>query len=315
MKAVVTICVLLASLLMSSAAQSVRAQDTSDWTEQSPEGEAFRVTIPPIISVTPHRDRFNGMNVSGKLYTTTHGSGSYRIWSLEDAALTNSTPGDTDAYLDACADLVWESLLKSEREQIEKANKKFTSMQYRRELLLGQATAGREYSIMMDITRGVVHFYSHQNRIYVLVATVPAFVSVQEDRFLKSFTLTNQKPAAIDAGPMLFPPGDRPLPYGDPNYNRIFGPREVTLKARILSKPAPQYTESARRYGVSGVVALKATLARTGEVTDIQVNKKLPHGLTRRAIAAARQIRFSPAIKDGHPVSQYILIEYNFHLY
>ncbi|MDT5059855.1 MAG: hypothetical protein QOH63_562, partial [Acidobacteriota bacterium] len=41
----------------------------------------------------------------------------------------------------------------------------------------------------------------------------------------------------------------------------------------------------------------------------------LPNGLTERAIAAARQIRFTPAMKDGHAVSQYIQIEYNFNLY
>jgi TonB family protein len=314
MKAPTIICVLV-SLFILSAAQSVRAQDTSNWTEQSPEGEEFKVNMPPIISVTPRSYQFNGMSVTGKLYTAKSGAGIYRIWSLEDGARASSTPADTDEYLDACADLVWESMLKAEREKTEKTSKKFISMQYLRELLLGQATPGREYSITMDITRGLVHFYSDQNRLYVLVATVPAFVSEQDEQFLKSFTLANQKPATADADPVLFPPDNRPMPYGDPNYNRIFGPREVTQKARILSKPEPQYPEEARKYLVSGVVALKATLSRTGEVTDIQVNKKLPHGLTKRAIAAARAIRFEPAQMNGHVVSQYILIEYNFNLY
>lgn len=310
-----TIIFVLVSLIIMSASQSVRAQDISNWTEQSPEGEAFKVTMPPILSVIPKSYQFGGMSVSGKLYTAKSGAALYRIWSLEDGARANSTQTGTDEYLDASADLVWESILKAEREKIDKVNKKFTSIQYRRELLLGQITPGREYSITMDITRGLVHFYSHQNRLYVLVATVPAFVSAQEEQFLQSFTLTNQRPATVDADPMLFPPDDRPIPYGDPNYNRLFSPREVTQKARILSKPEPQYTESARKYGVSGVVALKATLSRTGEVTDIQVNKKLPHGLTERAVAAARGIRFHPAQMNGHGVSQYILIEYNFNLY
>jgi hypothetical protein len=37
--------------------------------------------------------------------------------------------------------------------------------------------------------------------------------------------------------------------------------------------------------------------------------------LTERAIAAARQIKFSPATKDGHAVSMYIELQYNFNLY
>jgi TonB family protein len=313
-KALTNICV-VTFLIVLSASPGVRAQDTSNWTEQSPEGEAFKVTMPPIISVTPRSYQFGGLSVSGKLYTATHGSGSYRIWSLEDAARTNSTQADTDAYLDACADLVWESLLKADREKIEKNRHRFGRMHYRRELLLGTTAAGREYSITLDITQGLVHFYSHQNRLYVLVVTVPAFVSAQEEQFLKSFTLLNQKPATIDADPMLFPPDDRPIPYGDPNYNRVFSPREVTEKARIIYKPEPQYTEAARQYGVSGTVVIRAVFSATGEVKDIRVVRKLPHGMTEQSIIAVRGIRFQPAQKDGRPVSQYIQIEYNYNLY
>ena len=34
-----------------------------------------------------------------------------------------------------------------------------------------------------------------------------------------------------------------------------------------------------------------------------------------RAIAAARQIKFVPAMKGGHPVSVFMQLEYNFNLY
>jgi TonB family protein len=47
-------------------------------------------------------------------------------------------------------------------------------------------------------------------------------------------------------------------------------------------------------------------------VTDISVVKGLPDGLTEKAIAAARQVRFNPAEKDGHKVSQYVVFEYYF---
>jgi TonB family protein len=97
--------------------------------------------------------------------------------------------------------------------------------------------------------------------------------------------------------------------------NRIFKPNEVSSKARILSRPEPQYTEEARKNQVSGTVVLRAVFSSNGTVTNIRTVSGLPNGLTERAMAAARQIRFAPATKDGHAVSQYIQIEYNFNLY
>jgi TonB family protein len=97
--------------------------------------------------------------------------------------------------------------------------------------------------------------------------------------------------------------------------NRIFKPNEVSSKARILSRPEPQYTEDARKNQVSGTVVLRAVFSSNGTVTNIRTVSGLPHGLTERAMAAARQIRFAPATKDGRAVSQYIQIEYNFNLY
>lgn len=100
---------------------------------------------------------------------------------------------------------------------------------------------------------------------------------------------------------------------GDPN--RVFSGKEVTSKARVLSKPEPQYTEEARKNQITGTVVLRAVFTSGGQVTNIRSVSGLPYGLTERAIAAARQIRFTPATKDGRPVSMYIQLEYNFNLY
>jgi hypothetical protein len=62
-------------------------------------------------------------------------------------------------------------------------------------------------------------------------------------------------------------------------------------------------------------VVLKAVFSSSGQVTGIQATKPLPYGLTEKAIAAARSIKFIPAVKDGHNVSQYIQLEYTFNLY
>jgi TonB family protein len=182
--------------------------------------------------------------------------------------------------------------------------------------------------------------------------------------------------ATIVADPLLFPPDNRPIPYGDPksksteissgtgtgngigtgtgggvgsgegggvgpgrggntgggdrrdggggagggggggeDYNKTFSSKEVSQKARITSRPEPQYTEEARKNQISGTVVLRAVLGSNGSVSGIRAVSGLPFGLTERAIAAAHQIKFVPAMKDGRAVSQYIQIEYNFNLY
>jgi TonB family protein len=99
------------------------------------------------------------------------------------------------------------------------------------------------------------------------------------------------------------------------DYLRTFRPHEVTQRARIISKPEPGFTEDARRENVTGLVRLRAILSATGEVRSISVVKGLPGGLTEKAIAAARAIRFQPAQKDGRAVSQWVTLEYNFNIY
>ena len=102
---------------------------------------------------------------------------------------------------------------------------------------------------------------------------------------------------------------------GGTDYGRTFLPREVTSKARVLEKPEPAYTEAARKNQITGTVTIKAIFSASGQVTNIVAISRLPDGLTEKAIAAARQIRFVPATKDGHQVSMYVQLEYNFNLY
>lgn len=97
--------------------------------------------------------------------------------------------------------------------------------------------------------------------------------------------------------------------------DRPFTQKEVTQKARIDYKNEPSFTEGARKFQVAGVVRIRAILAATGEVENITVLKGLPHGLTWLAVEAAKQIRFTPAQKDGHAVSQYVVLEYSFKFY
>lgn len=136
-------------------------------------------------------------------------------------------------------------------------------------------------------------------------------------------------PPTLDADPALFPPkSTTPSPGpgtgagfgpggggGGTDYSRIFRSSEVSSRARVLEKPEPSYTEKARNNQITGIVVLRAVFASDGHVTNISVIHGLPDGLTERAIAAAKKIRFIPAVKDGRPVSMWMQVEYNFNLY
>jgi len=67
----------------------------------------------------------------------------------------------------------------------------------------------------------------------------------------------------------------------------------------IQSKPAPVYTEEARRLRVEGDVVVQVVFTAAGEIRIVEVVRGLGHGLDEAAVAATRQIRFTPARRDG----------------
>jgi TonB family protein len=99
-----------------------------------------------------------------------------------------------------------------------------------------------------------------------------------------------------------------------PDADRIYKGKEVDKKVSVKKKPEPSYTKEARAHGVEGTVVLRCVFTSTGQVTNIHVVAGLPDGLTESAIEAAKKIKFIPATKDGHPVSMWMELQYNFHL-
>ena len=113
--------------------------------------------------------------------------------------------------------------------------------------------------------------------------------------------LSHQNPARTDQNP-------------SGTDDKVYEAKEVDSSVKVLSKPDPRYTQEALRQHVVGVVKLTAVFAGDGEIKNIQVTNGLPAGLTESAIAVARKITFTPAMKEGRPVSQRMIIEYRFEL-
>jgi periplasmic protein TonB len=70
----------------------------------------------------------------------------------------------------------------------------------------------------------------------------------------------------------------------------------------ILSKPNPVYTDEARKLGIEGEVLVEVVFQSTGQVKTVRIVKGLGHGLDEAALRAAEQIRFKPALQEGHAV-------------
>lgn len=146
-----------------------------------------------------------------------------------------------------------------------------------------------------------------KEHVYVLLIAARDEKNTFSDRFLSSFKLND---------PSVKRTGKSKIPASAPVVAaEVLSAKEVTRKATVAWKPEPSYTEQARRHQVTGKVALNAIFAADGQLTDIKVVAGLEEGLTKKAIEAARNIRFFPAEKDGRLVSQEIKLEYHFVLY
>jgi TonB family protein len=75
-----------------------------------------------------------------------------------------------------------------------------------------------------------------------------------------------------------------------------------------------RYTEEARKNKVQGVVSMSILVGEDGAVKEAKIIKGLPDGLNEQALAAANQLRFKPAMRNGKAVSYWLPITMEFHL-
>lgn len=89
-------------------------------------------------------------------------------------------------------------------------------------------------------------------------------------------------------------------------------PMTASLKPTILYREKAQYTEEARQNRIEGTVVLSVVFNMNGFITNIQVVRGLPDGLTEKAIEAAKKIKFKPAVNNGSPVSVRGSLQFSF---
>lgn len=93
--------------------------------------------------------------------------------------------------------------------------------------------------------------------------------------------------------------------------DEVYNSREVDVKAKITSgrneRPAPR-----RGCPDNGRVTIRAVLHKSGKVTNVTIVKGLNCSYDKDAMEIVRSYKFTPAMKDGQPVSQAILVEFEY---
>jgi TonB family protein len=92
-------------------------------------------------------------------------------------------------------------------------------------------------------------------------------------------------------------------------------PVNIVTPPKVLSHPAALYSDEARKLGIQGNVVVQAYFDGDGIITVLKVVKGLGYGLDENALAALQGWRFSPALRNGLPVSVIADIEVPFRLH
>ena len=84
---------------------------------------------------------------------------------------------------------------------------------------------------------------------------------------------------------------------------------------KVLHKVDPAYTKQAKDAKIEGTVVLNVEVHPDGRAHNMRVERSLDPGLDQMALESVEQWRFSPAKKNGEPVTVAATIEINFRLY
>jgi protein TonB len=284
----------------------VNCQTNTDWISINPKGEEFAISLPelPIVysSWTTHSDFLHSLIV--KKNSHAYGSSAqgvvYVIMSFKGYSRDKGKP-----------DKVIEPFIEGIKKDFTgRSRNSQVDITFESEITLNNFI-GKQYRASINGVVGILRCYIAKNHIYLLEAIGGDESNLSIQRFLSSFTLGNQTVALTDDSSTSVSQPKRQHQETD----KIFSDLEVDRKALIVLRREPQYTDQARQLGVKGTIAVKAVLSASGKVTEVELVRGLPGGLSESAIDATREIRFVPAMKNGKFVSQYIPVEYFFDLY
>jgi TonB family protein len=91
-------------------------------------------------------------------------------------------------------------------------------------------------------------------------------------------------------------------------------PEEESIPSQPLVLVRPEFPEDCQNEGIQGVVKAGLEVDKAGDVAEVRVLKPLHPGLDAAAVAALRQWKYEPRIKDGKPVTAEYEVDVDFRL-
>jgi protein TonB len=131
--------------------------------------------------------------------------------------------------------------------------------------------------------------------------------------------------------PPTAPPLDEPVPTEPPPVAPVAAAPAETPRPRtragdlvdialvdtrpvVVTQAPPEYPRIARAQRATGLVTLRALINERGTIDNVQVISSPRRDFSDAAVAAVRQYRYTPAMKDGVPVRVWHQIVLNFTL-
>ncbi len=88
----------------------------------------------------------------------------------------------------------------------------------------------------------------------------------------------------------------------------------VDTQPGLVKKGVPVYPEEAMKKGLEGTVYVKIWVDTEGKARDALIAKSDGEIFDKASLDAARQFQFTPATKDGKPVSVWIVVPFKYKL-
>jgi TonB family protein len=106
-----------------------------------------------------------------------------------------------------------------------------------------------------------------------------------------------------------------PGPAGPPSGSEVLGERDVSVRARLISRGPLNYPAEARRAEVEADVPVEIVVDETGRVVSARALERPGYGLDAAAVESVRANRFSAALRDGRTVRVRMRWVVQFHLH
>jgi TonB family protein len=82
----------------------------------------------------------------------------------------------------------------------------------------------------------------------------------------------------------------------------------------LLNSAVPRHSDEARNLKIQGEVSMAILVTENGDVSSVMMLRKLGHGLDEEAKSTARNLKFTPAIRNGKPIQYWIKLSVSFKL-